>query len=232
MDEEARVRRRRLTLLLAPIVVLVVASNLGSAFFPTLAANHPLLLIALNSQNRHLVAVVNEVDPVAFYVVGSLRLLLSDPLFYLLGWWYGDGAISWMERKSPRIGEFLRQAEGLFGKAAYVLVFVAPNNYVCLFAGASRMPPAAFVAVNVAGTVARLTAIRIVGKAFASPLDALIDFLRRYQWQATAVTVALVLIQVIWDRRRGTSELESVGELERELEEEIEQAEGHTDRDQ
>ena len=38
----------------------------------------------------------------------------------------------------------MRQWERWFGKAAYPLVFVAPNNFICLFAGAAGMSVPAF----------------------------------------------------------------------------------------
>ena len=65
----------------------------------------------------------------------------------------------------------LRRFERGFDKAAYPVVFLAPNNIVCLLAGASGMPIAAFVAVNLAGTLTRLYIIRALGRAFSSPIE-------------------------------------------------------------
>ena len=65
---------------------------------------------------------------------------MADPLFYLLGYYYGDAAVRWLERKSPSYGPIAREAERLFGRYGYPLVFFAPNAYICLFAGAARMP--------------------------------------------------------------------------------------------
>ena len=47
----------------------------------------------------------------------------------------------------------MRQVERWFGRAAYPLVFVAPNNLICLMAGAAGMSVGGFFAVNLAGTV-------------------------------------------------------------------------------
>ena len=63
--------------------------------------------------------VTNYVDAAPYYIVGTLRLLLSDPLFYLLGVLYGDAAIKWMERKAPTYGKVMRSAERFFSIAAY-----------------------------------------------------------------------------------------------------------------
>ena len=114
----------------------------------------------------------NQLDALSYYGVASLRLLVSDPLFFLLGMWYGDAAIRWVERKWASQGEMLRWFERAFGKAAYPLVFLAPNNPICLFAGASGMAIPVFLVLNVSGTFARLYAIRVLGATFESPIDA------------------------------------------------------------
>ena len=227
MDDDARRRRRRLTLLLTPVVCLVIASNVGSALAPTLVNEHPLLLIALDARTRHLALVANYVDAVPYYTVGFFRLVLSDPLFYLLGFWYGEAALNWVEKRAGGLGRFLRQAEGFFGKAAYPLVFLAPNNYICLFAGASRMHPAAFIGLNASGTLMRLYLVRVVGDALSSPIDSVLGFIRDYQIPLTVGSVLLVLVHLYAERRRGTGELDSVRELEEELEGEIERVEHH-----
>jgi membrane protein DedA with SNARE-associated domain len=215
--DEAR-RRRRLTFLLVPIALLVVATNVGSALFPTLSTQNPLLLLALDARNRNIILVANQLDAVPYYVVGTLRLFVSDPLFYLLGFWYGEAALQWVERKTSSGGQYLRLLESFFAKAAYPLVFLAPNNYFCLFAGASRMPPAVFLALDVSGTIARLVLIRAVGDVFESPIDAVLGFMSDNRWPLTALTVALVAGQLLLDRRKGTDELSALADLEEAVE--------------
>ena len=224
MDEA--LRRRRLTLLLVPIACLVVAPNVGNAFFPTLSTNHPLLLLALDARNRNRVLVANQIDAVPYFLVGGVRLLAADPLFYLLGYWFGETALRWVEERSGSGGRFLRAMERFFAKAAYPLVFLAPNNYFCLFAGASRMPPPAFLILNISGTVVRLIAIRAVGDLFDEPIDEVLGFLTRYRWPLTALTVSIVVAQVLLDRRRGTGELASLADLEDAVEHEAEEPAG------
>ena len=104
--------------------------------------------MCLNARNRNLAA-GGQPDRRRAVLPASatLRLTLSDPLFYLLGYWYGDAALVWMERRSPARGaSMLRAVERWFGKASYPLVFLAPNNYICLFAGAAGMPLPVFLA--------------------------------------------------------------------------------------
>jgi membrane protein DedA with SNARE-associated domain len=196
------------------IAVLVVANNVGNIFMTTLAEDHPALLLSLNSTNRVLGLTTNQLDPVSYYGIGAARLLISDPLFFLLGMWYGDAAIRWVERKWASQGELLRTLERWFDKAAYPVVFLAPNNIVCLLAGASSMPLAGFVAVNIAGTFTRLFLIRQAGEALESPIDGLLGIFERYRWPLLALSAAAVVGSYLLDRKRGTDELHAVAELE------------------
>src|SRR5947209_6750651 len=148
--ERPRPSRRTAALVITPIIVFVILSTIGDALTTTWATAHPLALLALNARNRIVLLVTNQLDPIPYYVVGTARLLASDPLFFLLGVLYGDAAVRWVERKSKTFGEQIRIYEKLFQKASYPLVFIAPNNFICIFAGAAAMPIPAFLATNVA----------------------------------------------------------------------------------
>lgn len=219
-----RLGRRRLALLIAPIVALVIASNIGDALATTLATTHPLTLVALNARNRNLVLVTNELDAVSFYVVATIRLLISDPLFFLLGYWYGDAAVTWMERRTRTWGSTMRQVERWFGKAAYPLVFVAPNNVVCLMAGAAGMSVLGFFLANLAGTVVRLYLIRRLGEAFEAPIDDVLGFLAEYRVPLLILSVALVALTSLLEMRRGGSEIEAALHLDDDLEPDVDDA--------
>ena len=210
--------RRRLALLVAPIVVLIVASNVGDALATTLATTHPLTLVALNARNRNLVLVTNELDALSYYGVATLRLLLSDPLFFLLGYWYGEAAVTWMERRTRTWGSTLRQVERWFGRAAYPLVFVAPNNIICLMAGAAGMSLGGFFVVNLAGTLVRLYLIRRLGEAFEAPIDDLLGFLAEYRIPLLVLSLVVVAGTSLFEMKRGDSELDAVLHLDDDLE--------------
>jgi membrane protein DedA with SNARE-associated domain len=229
MDE--RRRRRRLALLLGPISCLVVASMVGSALAPTLVTEHPVWLLALDARIRHVLLVANQIDALPYYVIGTLRLTLSDPLFYLLGYWYGEAALSWVESQSGSVGRLLRVLERFFGKASYPLVFLAPNNYICLFAGASRMTPPVFLTLNVSGTITRLVLLRMLGDVLEDPLDTVLDFIARNQPRLTLLTIGIVIAQAAWEKRRGTGELEAISELEERIEEEEAEAEAEQEQE-
>jgi membrane protein DedA with SNARE-associated domain len=199
------------------LIAFVVASNLGNLLLSVLVTERPLLFIALNAQNRNLALASGELDALSFYAVGFLRLVGPDPLFFLLGRWYGDAAIRWMERRAPSYGELLRILEGWFDKARLVVVAVAPNNPVCLFAGAAGMTWGAFVAANVVGTIGRLVLIRTFSGVFESQLGSLRSFIGEYRWQVLAVSVVLVGFSVWNDRRAGREDIGDLLHLEEDI---------------
>ena len=213
-----RLSKRSLSLIIGIIIVLVIGGWVGDAAAGYLVDHHPLWLIVLNARNRNLVLVVNHVDAVPYYVVGTFRLLLSDPLFYILGYFYGDAGIKWMERQAPTYGRMMRSAEKWFGVAAYPLVFFAPNNYICLFAGAAGMAIPVFVILNVTGTVFRLWIIQVIGNIFDKPIDSVIGFIQDYRVPVIIVSVLLVLFTIWNERRQGETEIEGLRHLEEELE--------------
>ena len=217
---QRRLSKRSVSLIIGIIIVLVIGGWIGDASAPYLVDHHPLWLIALNARNRNLVLVVNHVDALSYYVVGTFRLLLSDPLFYLLGYFYGDASIKWMERQAPTYGRMMRSAEKWFGVAAYPLVFIAPNNYICLFAGAAGMSIPTFLFLNVTGTIARLWVIQVVGNIFDKPIDAVIRFIQDYRVPLLVLSVLLVVFTIWNERRQGEGELEGLRHLEEELESE------------
>jgi membrane protein DedA with SNARE-associated domain len=214
---DRRPSRRKLMLVAAPIIALIVCTNVGDAMAPTLVDTHPALLIALNPRNRNLVLVTNSLDPLTYYGIATVRLLLSDPLFFLLGWWYGDAAITWMERRTRTWGKSLRKAEGWFSKAAYPLIFVAPNQYICLFAGAAGMPVGAFFAVNIAGTIARLYIIRRFGDVFEGPLDDIVEWIGDHRAPLLVITVGLTIASFLFEARKGETEVSSIAHMDEEL---------------
>jgi len=210
--------RRVLSLVVAPLLVMVAANNLALFLWASLVDTHPLWLITLSSQNRYLTLTTNNLDAWSYFAVGTARLLAPDPLFYLLGLWYGVRAIDWMEKRAPSVGSTMRLVERGFARARYVIVFVAPNNVVSLLAGAVAMPPAVFAVLNVTGTIARLMAIRLLGNVFQRPIDAFLGFVQDYRWYLIGASVFLALLSNLGDRRRGGGEVEALRHLGEDLE--------------
>jgi membrane protein DedA with SNARE-associated domain len=208
--------RASLTLLVVPMVAVTAVAQVGDALAPTLLVEHPLLLVAMIPRTRYLVLTAPLVDVVPFFVVGLVRLVLTDPVFFAFGRRYGDVGIRWIERKSgsPRT---VQTAERWFRKASHPIVAVAPNNLVCVLAGATGMRTAPFLVLNLGGTAARMALVVLVGDLFSDQLLDVTDFVGRYRWWLTGISVSLVTISVWRARHTGRSEIETVGEVEAEL---------------
>jgi membrane protein DedA with SNARE-associated domain len=198
------------------MVAVTAVAQVGDALAPTLLVEHPLLLVAMIPRTRYLVLTAPLVDVVPFFVVGLVRLVLTDPVFFAFGRRYGDVGIRWIERKSgsPRT---VQTAERWFRKASHPIVAVAPNNLVCVLAGATGMRTAPFLVLNLGGTAVRMALVVWVGDVFSDQLLDVTDFVGRYRWWLTGISVSLVTISVWRARHTGRSEIETVGEVEAEL---------------
>jgi membrane protein DedA with SNARE-associated domain len=198
---------------IGPLILLVIAGYIGDTVFFAYHDEHPLVFIGMNARNRNLVLASPYLDATSFYVVGVLRLLVSDPLFFLLGIWYGDAAVRWMERKSPTYGNLLRSAEGWFSKAAYPLIALAPNNFICLFAGAAGISVPVFLVLNITGTLVRLWLLRLFGDVFSRPVRGVSHFITAHRVPVLVISVCLLAFTIWNERRKGGGEIETLTHL-------------------
>lgn len=217
MSEPGHHRRRTLILIVAPIVVLIAVGTVANASTSWLAANHPLALIALEARNRNLLLVANRVDLVPFLVAGVVRRMVSDPLFFALGRLYGEDALRWAERRLGGGDVLVKLTERSFRRASGAMVFLFPGALVCVLAGVSRMRPAVFLALNLAGTISAVAVLRAFAGALEAPLERLLEWNDRNVKWVTAVLVASVVGWLWWQHRRGAGELRAVRELADEL---------------
>lgn len=185
--------------LVVPIAVVTAGGVVGTALTPSLAAHHPLLLIALEARDRNLLLARHAAFP-AYFVVGSLRRVCTDPLYFLLGRRYGDGAVRWLERQGG--GAIVRITEVAFRKAAYPMLVIFPGAVVCALAGEIGIPPPIFLTVVVIRTFAAVALIRVLADAFAGPVDAVLHFFDRAGLPATIASVVLVIGWLLWERHR------------------------------
>jgi membrane protein DedA with SNARE-associated domain len=235
--ERARPSRKRLYLILLPIVALSALAYVGDIFWAGLVERHPLWLILLNTRKRYLAAVVPHTDPVSFFLVGTFRQVMSDPLYYLLGRWYGDAGVRWLERKLGESGSMVRWMEKGYAKASWPMVAIFPNALICMLAGASNMSVGLFLALNIGGTILSMAVLRAFGNVFEAPIRSVTGFVDDYRWHLIAVSAVLVGISIVLQRAQQRSELESVSEIAEELEAEAggralaAEVEGGDDRD-
>jgi len=174
------------------VLVSQAAAWFGDLALAGIIDRNPALLIALNPRNRNLLAVTNQLDAITYYTVGFARLVASDPLYYLLGFWYGAGAITWIEKRSRTYGPLIRDGERFFRRASYPLIFLFPNNLICAASAATGVSLRVFIALNVSGTVVRLAAVRWLGDVFESPIQSAVGFVGNNRWPVFAVSLVLV----------------------------------------
>ncbi|MEZ4226484.1 MAG: VTT domain-containing protein [Polyangiaceae bacterium] len=195
--------RALLSALLAPIVLTTTATLTGTALAPKLLVSAPLLLIALNPVSRHLILVspVTELGP--YLAVAVTRLFLPDPFYFAIGRLWGKDAIAWVERRLGGAGRLVRGVEALFERAGWLVLMLAPVGLVCVLAGASRMSVRTFVLLNLAATVTWALIVRRLGDVFAGPVALVRQFVADNVLLLTGVSVLLVVIQLILQRRRS-----------------------------
>lgn len=182
--------------------MIFATAAIGNALFPALVNDHPLVLLALNSTTRHLVATSTSVGVVAYVAVAFARRLVEDPFLYLLGRRYGDGAVDWMSRRLGA-GRFLRAARRDFRWWGGILVFFFPGGVVCVLAGASGMPVWLFLTLNVLGTLATIALLRSAGEGLSGPIDAVLRVVDDHVVPLTLVSVAVTVAVVLRRRRRA-----------------------------
>lgn len=196
----------------------LVAGWAGDLLLAAIVDNNPLALIALNPRNRNLALAAPQIDAIPYYTVGFIRLVASDPLNFLLGYWYGDRALAWVKRRSRTYGPFVDNASEGFKKYALPLIFAAPNNIICMLAGATGIRIRTFVALNVTGTIARLYLVRQFGEAFSGEVTSVVDWIGRYRTPILIISAIGVAWTIFGEFRGDNSELKSLIDLEKDPE--------------
>lgn len=198
-------------------ITFFVIALVGDSFLPVIFDRQPELFIALNSRNRNLILAQPYLEWWTFFTIASVRLLVSDPLFFVIGRWYGDAGVRWVERRSPTYGPIVRTAERWFGKASYPLVLIAPNNYVCLFAGAAGMPVPAFAVLNVVGTAGRLALIWFFADLVSEPLEWVTGTISGNRLPFLVLSFGLVGLSLWLDQRSGGGEVDALLHIDEEV---------------
>jgi len=210
-------RRRRLAALAVPMVAVAVATNVGNALAPTLITNEPLLLVVLSPRLRWMLLVSPKVDALTFYGVPLLRATAILVVYYLLGRWYGDRAVRWLEDRAGNAARPLLWIERKFHRARLPIAFLFPGNLVALLAGADGMALPVYLAVALGSIAIRLLLVRTLAELLRGSLLDVLNWIGDNQIWLTLASVAGVVVWVIWSNRRGTAPIESVEEIAEEL---------------
>lgn len=211
-----RVERR----LVAVAVVLTLfygGGLLSAAFLPILARDNPALLLLLQPTNAIVLLVGARVDFRLLLAITVLRRVASHLLFFLLGSWYGERAVGWVEGRSGAAHGLIKVVEGLFARVGLAIVAVFPGPVPSVLAGASRMRWWVFAAVDLAGTTLGILVVRFAGSLASRPIGAVGDFIDRNATWLTVVFVAATALWLLVQRLRGRTVGALLGSLGRSL---------------
>lgn len=218
--EPARHPRWILPALGAGVITLVIANNVGNAAWASWINNRPLLLVAFNASNKYLIGTTPNTGFLEVLLVGTARLMAPDPLFYALGHLYRDRAVHWARRVFPtsgRLFDAIETGEGSFSRLLDALVFIMPNNPVCLIAGVTGMRFRRFLVLALTGTIGRIILMRFIGVVFSEQIGDLLDVVARYQRWLLAASGLAVVAYVAWQLRSHQGLVGGIEDLEEEL---------------
>lgn len=193
-------------LTLAGFVGLVVCTNIANVVWAKWSVSRPAALLTLSARQRYLVlAVAGGISPVAFFVIGALRLAVAFVVCHFVGRAYRDQALVWFTKYlGVRPSQLDSMNEG-FTKAEIGLVpFFAGSNIVAVLTGVHRTPPLRLATLLAVGIGGRLVLMWFLAKAFEDQLLDVMTFIQRYQWWLFAISIAAVVLVNVRNFRRGS----------------------------
>lgn len=205
--------RRRITALAVPMVAFTITSYVGNALAPTLIDEAPLLLLSLSPKLRWLLLTSPNVGVVWFFAVPLVRGVAVLVTYYLLGHWFGDRALRWLESRSGNALRPVRWVERHFHRARVPVTVLLPGGGTAMLAGADGMPATAFFATALTSITLRIWAVRALAHLFEGPLLDVLSWIGANQVWLTALSVAGVVVWVAWSNRHGIGPEETVEDV-------------------
>jgi hypothetical protein len=205
--------RVRIMVLAVPMVALTISLYVGNALAPTLAHDAPVLLLVLSPRLRWLLLTSAQVDALWFFVIPFVRAAIVLSVYFLLGRWYGDRALRWLESRAGNAMRPVLWIERNFHRARGPITFVFPGNVAAMLAGADGMSPLLFFGIALASIELRVWAVRALANAFRGPLLDALAWVGDNQVWLTVVSIATVMGWVMWSNRHGLTQGETVDEL-------------------
>jgi len=185
-------RKAVLTLTTMLFVIGTIGSNIG----PALVDNHPSLVLALSSRNRNLFGSVPYIDVIPYAAIGFVRILIAGIALYLVGRWYGEKALGWVEGNLGELPAIYRWTEKAVDKGGWVALVLMPgSNVVCLLLGHKRMDTKRFIPLLSIGIVIKLIVLRLGGDQFEDQIRSFLSAIEQYQWYIVAALFGLSFFQ-------------------------------------
>jgi hypothetical protein len=191
--------------MLVALVGLIVCTNVANVVWASWADDNPAGLIALSSRQRYLVlAVAGGISPLAFAVIGALRLAAAFVVCHLIGRAYREQALSWFTRYLGLTDEAIEVYNRGFSAAEIGLIpFFAGSNIVAVLTGIHRTPPLRLAVLLTLGVAGRLVLVWYLAQTFEDELLDVLGFLQRYQWWALGISLVAVIAINFRNFRRG-----------------------------
>jgi membrane protein DedA with SNARE-associated domain len=194
---------------LAVMVVTTAAAALGTALLPMLLVQSPAVLLASAADFRNIALVSTQLDLQTVLAVGLPRRVVGMFGSYGLGILYGRSILGFAERRLPRVGRLARALERVFQRFPRATLLLWPAYATSIFAGLTRLPHRRFVPFMLVGQVGFVVGGYYLGGTISGPIDAIIEFFKRYLWESTAACACIVAVQQLSSylrRRRGKPE--------------------------
>lgn len=180
-------------LLITAIVVFNIIGKIGDTVGPAIVGSYPISLLFLNASNTHCILTTTTVSFLPWIIIGVARRFCEDPLYFYAGWKYRESCLGMLRDYSPDMADGLDTAEGMFKNNLYAAVVLNPGATVCSLAGASRMPPIAFFALNIGSTAAQLLLMRYVCIQFPDRIDDVLFYIKKYMIWLLVIMVGITL---------------------------------------
>ncbi len=189
----------RLRVAVVLLFVTITASGvIGSAFSPYLLVEHPLLLIALSPDVRHLVLVAADVPFLPVLGIGEVRRGVGVIAIYGLGAIYGPALVSWTAARGPRTAGLVQLLERGFDRFGALLLILWPFYLGGLLAGAARYRFSRFLPATLLGQVVYIATSYHLGDRLSAWTEPFVRFLDEHLVVSTAVCVVLVAAHQAW----------------------------------
>ncbi len=176
--------------------ILFICGTIGSNIGPALVDEHPVYVLLLSARNRNLFGAVPFIDPLPYFVIGFVRLMLAALALFFVGRWYGDRALNWLVGQTKELPKIYVWTERATARAGWLAILLMPgSNIVCLLLGHHRMEPRRFAALACAGVILKLNLLYIGGQIFEDQIRSALSFIESYQWWIVIGLFAITFAQ-------------------------------------
>jgi len=189
---------------LVAFVALVVCSWVGTAFSTKWANTNPELLLLASSRVRHLLLVAGQMPWWSYAAIAAFRLALAFVVCHLVGRAYERQVLVWFGKYLGVTADQIHKTMGMFHRAEwFVIPFFAGSNIVAAISGISRVSFRRLAVLLTIGLAVRLVFWWVVAKLADDEIDAVLDFLAKYQTPALILSVVATIVVIGFNLRRG-----------------------------